>query len=267
MHWRTAQRGTRLLAGAAVLTLTALATAAPAAGPGGASLQELMQARDLSEADVTAALKTYMPTGRHDDYYIFASGGQGGQVLVIGVPSMRILKYVAVFTPEPWQGFGYGDESDQLLDSGNRHGNTLRWADTHHPALSETKGDYDGQFLFIGDKANARIAVIDLRDFVTKQIVKSNLIESDHGGTFVTPSIRAKLHALQRSGRTTVALSPREREVIRLIALGNSNKEIARLLGISPRTVDTHRSRSMAKLGLHSVAYLVRYAVQAGMVG
>jgi DNA-binding NarL/FixJ family response regulator len=86
------------------------------------------------------------------------------------------------------------------------------------------------------------------------------------GGTFVTPSIRAKLCDLRRDGRTTVALSPREREVIRLIAFGHSGKEIARTLGISPRTVETHRSRSMDKLGLHSVADLVRYAVRAGMV-
>ena len=51
------------------------------------------------------------------------------------------------------------------------NGKQLNWADTHHPALSETAGDYDGQFLFINDKANARVAVIDLRDFATKQIV------------------------------------------------------------------------------------------------
>ncbi|MFN7951378.1 MAG: Sec-dependent nitrous-oxide reductase [bacterium] len=162
-----------------------VARAADAGGPG---LQKLMKDRNLSEADVTAALKTYTPTGRHDEYYLFASGGHGGNVIVIGVPSMRILKYVAVFTPEPWQGYGYGDQSDDILASGNRHGHTLSWADTHHPALSETKGDYDGRYLFIGDKANARVAVVDLKDFVTKQIVESNLIESDHGGTFVTPN-------------------------------------------------------------------------------
>ena len=160
---------------------------AQAADTGGPGLQQLMKERNLSEADVTAALRTYTPTGRHDEYYIFASGGHGGNLIVIGVPSMRILKYVAVFTPEPWQGFGYGDESDGLLDSGNRHGHKLAWADTHHPALSETKGDYDGRYVFINDKANARVAVIDLKDFVTKQIVASNLIESDHGATFVTP--------------------------------------------------------------------------------
>ena len=56
------------------------------------------------------------------------------------------------------------------------------------PALSETNGDYDGQFLFINDKINARVAVIDLRDWETKQIVKNPLTLSDHGGTFVTPN-------------------------------------------------------------------------------
>ena len=68
-----------------------------------ATLDDLMKARKLSEDDVRAALMTYTPTGRHDEYYMFASGGHSGHVVVIGVPSMRILKYIAVFTPEPWQ--------------------------------------------------------------------------------------------------------------------------------------------------------------------
>ena len=50
------------------------------------SVKELMAARGLSEADVEAALRTYVPTGKADDYMIFASGGQSGQVLAIGVP-------------------------------------------------------------------------------------------------------------------------------------------------------------------------------------
>lgn len=86
------------------------------------------------------------------------------------------------------------------------------------------------------------------------------------GGTFITPSIRAKLSALKRNGRTTIALSPREREVIRLIALGNTGKEIANVMYISPRTVDTYRNRLMGKLELRSLADVVRYAVQTGMV-
>ncbi|MBK7073199.1 MAG: Sec-dependent nitrous-oxide reductase [Myxococcales bacterium] len=158
------------------------AGAAPSGG-----VVELMKARGLSEADVTAALKTYTPTGKFDEYLTFASGGHSGQVLVIGVPSMRILKYIAVFTPEPWQGYGFDDQTKNLLAS-DSHGRNLSWADTHHPALSEQGGDYDGKFLFIGDKANARVAVIDLADFTTKQIVSSKLIGSDHGAAFVTPN-------------------------------------------------------------------------------
>ena len=163
-------------------------TAGADTATGGSAVKSLMQERSLSEQDVVAALKTYTPTGRHDEYYMFASGGHGGNVIVIGVPSMRILKYIGVFTPEPWQGYGYGDQSGEILRQGRRKGRDLTWADTHHPALSETGGNYDGRFLFIGDKANPRLAVIDLQDFTTKQIVTSELIESDHGAAFVTPN-------------------------------------------------------------------------------
>ncbi len=152
-----------------------------------ASIRELMKARGLNEADVEAALKTYVPTGKMDEYYIFASGGQSGNVNVIGVPSMRMLKVIGVFTPESWQGWGFGGDSDKILDQGNQGTHKIRWADMHHPNLSETKGDYDGQFLFVNDKANARVAVVDLADFTTKQIVANPLAASDHGGAFVTP--------------------------------------------------------------------------------
>ncbi len=161
------------------------------------SVADLMKERGLSEADVSAALQTYTPTGKKDEYYTFASGGHGGNMIVIGVPSMRILKYVGVFTPEPWQGYGYGDQSSQILEQGSRFGKKMTWGDMHHPALSETGGDYDGEFVFVNDKANARIAVVDLHDFVTKQIVTSELIQSDHGATFVTPNTEYVIEASQ----------------------------------------------------------------------
>lgn len=164
---------------------------------GGSSLQELMAARNLDESHVLAALKTYTPTGQHDEYYIFASGGHGGNVLVIGVPSMRILKYIGVFTPEPWQGYGYGDQTNELLKQGSRDGRMMTWGDMHHPALSETKGDYDGEYLFVNDKANPRVAVINLKDFVTTQIVASELIQSEHGSTFVTPNTEYVIETAQ----------------------------------------------------------------------
>jgi nitrous-oxide reductase len=159
--------------------------ASPATGLGG-DASRIVKERSLTPDDVTAALKTYMPSGRYDEYVQFASGGHSGQVLVIGLPSMRLLKVIAVFTPEPWQGWGYG-AGNEVLEEGYVDGRPITWADAHHPALSETRGDYDGQFLFIGDKANARVAVIDLRDFETKQIVKNPIALNNHGGTLVTP--------------------------------------------------------------------------------
>ncbi len=144
--------------------------------------------RGLTADQVYAALKTYMPSGETDPYIMIASGGQSGQVLAIGVPSMRILKMIAVFTPESWQGYGYGGHGDKVLEEGYVDGNELKWGDTHHPSISETNGEYDGQFVFINDKANARLAVIDLRDFETKQIVKNPNAINDHGGSFVTPN-------------------------------------------------------------------------------
>ena len=169
-------------------SLVFAACGGPKSGAGGASVQDLMRARNLSEADVVAALKTYTPTGRPDPFIMFASGGHSGHVLVIGLPSMRILKYIAVFTPEPWQGYGFDEQSAALLEDSSPKGRLLTWGDTHHPALSETNADYDGQFLFINDKANARVAVISLKDFVTTQIVHSPLFGTDHGGAFVTPN-------------------------------------------------------------------------------
>lgn len=164
----------------------------PTSEPSGglaAGASQIAQDRGLTEADIQAALKTFVPTGEHDEYIMFASGGHSGQVLVIGMPSMRLLKVIGVFTPEPWQGWATGNvDTDEILAAGNlSEGQEVDWGDTHHPALSETGGDYDGQYLFINEKANGRIAVIDLKDFETKQIIKNPLTLSNHGATFVTP--------------------------------------------------------------------------------
>ncbi|MBI2236447.1 MAG: Sec-dependent nitrous-oxide reductase [Magnetospirillum sp.] len=153
------------------------------------TLQDVMKRRALTEKDVLAAAKTYNPTGKHDEFVVFSSGGQSGQVIVYGIPSMRILKYIGVFTPEPWQGYGYDDESKRVFKEGSMvDGREITFGDTHHPAISETNGETDGQFLFINDKNTPRIAVIDLKDFETKQIVKNPILQSEHGGAFVSPN-------------------------------------------------------------------------------
>jgi nitrous-oxide reductase len=161
------------------------------------SLEAVMKERGLTEKDILAAAKTYTPTGKYDPYIAISSGGQSGQVLVYGVPSMRILKVIGVFTPEPWQGYGFDRESREVLAGGRVNGKDINWGDTHHPALSETNGDYDGEYAFINDKAQARVAVIDLRDFATKQIVKNPIMKSDHGGAFVTPNTEYILETTQ----------------------------------------------------------------------
>ena len=103
------------------------------AGDAGAEPERAAAARARRRADEGArslARPTSRPRsrptcrrGKKDDYYIFSSGGQSGQVIVIGIPSMRILKYIAVFTPEPWQGWGFGDHGSQaVLAGGDRHG-------------------------------------------------------------------------------------------------------------------------------------------------
>lgn len=85
------------------------------------------------------------------------------------------------------------------------------------------------------------------------------------GRQYMSPTVSESLHAFRLSGGG-ITLSPREREVLKLIASGLSSKAIARELDISPKTVETHRSRLMTKLDLHSVADLVRYAVETGFL-
>jgi len=177
-----------LLLGSAVTASTLFA---------GSALEKVMKERGLTETDVIRAAKTYTPSGGRDEFIVFSSGGQSGQIIVYGVPTMRILKYIAVFTPEPWQGYGYDEDSKAVLRQGNIRGREINWGDTHHPAISEQDGKYDGKWLVINDKANPRIAVIDLEDFETKQIVVNPIFKSDHGGAFFTPNSEYILEACQ----------------------------------------------------------------------
>jgi nitrous-oxide reductase len=182
-----------------------------AAGWSKENLQEVMKRRGLTQQHVLAAAKTYAPTGTRDEFIAFSSGGQSGHVIVYGIPSMRILKYIAVFTPEPWQAYGFDEESKAVLDQGRMNGRDITWGDTHHPAISETNGDYDGQYLFINDKANPRLAVVDLHDFETKQIVANPIFQSQHGGAFVSENTEYVIEAAQYAAPLGGAYSPLER--------------------------------------------------------
>ena len=80
-------------------------------------VEAVAKERGLSSADLIAAAKTYLPSGQHDEYLMFASGGHAGQIFVVGLPSMRLLRSIAVFTPESWQGWGFG-VGDEIIAEG-----------------------------------------------------------------------------------------------------------------------------------------------------
>jgi two-component system response regulator NreC len=89
------------------------------------------------------------------------------------------------------------------------------------------------------------------------------------GGRYVHPSLGARLAAADAEAARAAAdevLSEREREVLRLLALGHTNQEIAKMLYISVRTAETHRAHIMQKLRLGTRAELVRYALDHGML-
>ncbi len=225
-----------LFTGAVILTTIVLAVVissrAVTSAQGGASdWQTIAAERGLTDADMRAAAMTYTPSGVMDEYVMFASAGQGGQVLAIGMPSMRLLRLIAVFTPESWQGYGYG-AGHEVLEQGFIDGQEILWGDSHHPALSETNGEYDGNWLFIGDKANGRVAVIDLRDFETKQIVHNPAFLNDHGGTFVTPNTEYIVEGGQYGlplGGEYAPISDYESAYSGMITFWRFNSEIGRI--------------------------------------
>jgi nitrous-oxide reductase len=221
-----------------VMALTAFALGAIVFSPvadlqaqeGGGDWQTIATERGLTDDDIYAAVKTFLPSGVHDEFVMFASGGHAGQVFAIGLPSMRLLRTIAVFTPEPWQGYGYG-AGEEVMDGGNMDGKEVRWGDTHHPALSETDGQYDGEWLFINDKANGRVAVIDLRDFETKQIIDNPLYMNDHA-LFSTPStdyvIQGGQYAMPFGGRYA-PLTNYEEEFVGIVTMWKFDREAGRI--------------------------------------
>lgn len=109
--------------------------------------------------------------------------------------------------------------------------------------------------------------------YVLKEAADTDVVEAVRavasGSRYVHPALGAKLVAAETEERKRAEsdpLSEREREVLRLLALGHTNQEIAALLYISVRTAETHRAHIMQKLSLSSRAELVRYALDHGLI-
>lgn len=86
------------------------------------------------------------------------------------------------------------------------------------------------------------------------------------GHCFLSPNIRLLAASTAAQTPTTPGLTTRQKEILCLVASGQSTKEIARQLSISPKTVEFHRSRLMERIGVHDVTGLTRYALQNGMI-
>lgn len=110
--------------------------------------------------------------------------------------------------------------------------------------------------------------------YVLKHSASDELVtairEALAGRTFVSPSLRTPAveeRLLGGRGQTRgLELTPRQKEVLQLLAEGKSAKEIGAILGISPRTAETHKYKMMDDLGLPTTAELVQYAIRHGLV-
>ncbi|HJV44480.1 MAG TPA: Sec-dependent nitrous-oxide reductase, partial [Bacillota bacterium] len=93
--------------------------------------------------------------------------------------SMRRIRTVPIFSPDSALGYGYDERTKKMLGD-------YTWGDFHHPAFSETKGEYDGRYMFATDVANNRVAVMDLNTFTTTDILKVPNTVGPHCAAFVT---------------------------------------------------------------------------------
>jgi DNA-binding NarL/FixJ family response regulator len=143
-------------------------------------------------------------------------------------------------------------------------------------ALRRLKADaITAKVIFLTMHADAQLAAESLRagafGFVVKHAAGKELIAAIHtvlrGGRYLPPHLASDvLTTLADRGSSGAApLTPRQREVLSLIAEGRTMKEVAAALGLSPRTVETHKYQVMEALGLQNTAELIRYAIEHGL--
>jgi len=127
-----------------------------------------------------------------------------------------------------------------------------------------TKHDED-QYVMEALRAGAR-------GFVLKTQAATDLVQAIHqvcrGDAYLSPRVSSTVvqAVLSKTDLPPEPLTPRERQILQLVGEGKSNKEIAALLSLSVKTVESHRTRLMQKLDIHETATLVRYAIRRGLI-
>lgn len=120
---------------------------------------------------------------------------------------------------------------------------------------------------YVLEALRAGVAGYILKTKAAKDLVQA-VAQVSKGIPYLSPEISQTMLDAYRSERhaRSEPLTPRERQVLQLVAEGKTTKEVASLLGISVKTADTHRSRLMNKLDIHETAGLVRYAIRSGLI-
>ncbi len=123
---------------------------------------------------------------------------------------------------------------------------------------------------FVAEMLQAGANAYLLKDCVYDELVQAIQLVCQ-GKTYLSPEVASLLvqdyrcRAQRTSTPKSDTLSPREREVLQLMAEGNSTKAIAEQLFLSVKTIEAHRAQIMRKLGLHSIAELTKYAIREGL--
>jgi DNA-binding NarL/FixJ family response regulator len=123
---------------------------------------------------------------------------------------------------------------------------------------------------YVGHALNAGAVGYLLKDSAVAELELA-LRSAMRGGSYLTPSvsrhvIRDFTHRSPREPGVYERLTPRQTEIVQLIAEGHRNAEIGAILGVSEKTIETHRMQLMARLDIHEVTGLVRYAIRMGLV-